>query len=49
MFYLNVFFAWTNISANNGDADDMKRYRAYYDVIVMGNILALSDSFDRML
>ena len=28
--------AWTNGWANNGDAGDLRRHRAHYDVIVMG-------------
>ena len=33
MFYLNC--AWTNTSANNRDAGDLRCHRAHYDVIVM--------------
>ena len=30
-------FAWTNSWANNRDAGDLRRHRAYYDVIVMND------------
>ena len=30
-----LWYAWTNVWANNRDAGDLKRYRAYYDVTVM--------------
>ena len=33
MFYL--ICAWTDSWAKNGDAGDLRRYRAHYDVIVM--------------
>ena len=32
-------FAWTNSWANKGDAVDLRRYRVYYDVIVMSEVL----------
>ena len=31
----SLIFAWTNNWANNGDAGDLRRHRAHYDVIVM--------------
>ena len=31
----SLIYTWTNTWANNGDADDLRRHRAYYDVIVM--------------
>ena len=31
----SLICAWTNSWANNGDAGDLRRYRAHYDVIVM--------------
>ena len=31
----SLICAWTNSSANNGDAGDLKRHRSHYDVIVM--------------
>ena len=30
--------AWTNSWADNGDAGDLRRHRAYYDVIVMEDV-----------
>ena len=32
----SLIWAWTNSWANNGDAGDLRRHRAHYDVIVMG-------------
>ena len=34
--------AWTNSWANNGDAGDLKRHRAYYDVIVMEDVFFMA-------
>ena len=31
----SLICAWTNSWANNGDAGDLRRYRAHYDVILM--------------
>ena len=31
----SLICAWTNCWANNGDAGDLRRHRAHYDVIVM--------------
>ena len=31
----SLILAWTNVWANNGDAGDLRRHRAHYDVIVM--------------
>ena len=31
----SLICAWTNSWENNGDAGDLRRYRAHYDVIVM--------------
>ena len=31
----SVIFNWTNSWENNGDADDLRRHHAHYDVIVM--------------
>ena len=31
----SLVYAWTNSWANNGDANDLKRHHAYYDVTVM--------------
>ena len=31
---------WTNGGVNNRDADDLRRHRAHYDVIVMSKVLA---------
>ena len=31
----SLIYAWTNGCANNGDASDLRRHRAHYDVIVM--------------
>ena len=33
MFYL--ISAWINVWVKNGEAGDLRRYRAYYDIIVM--------------
>ena len=35
----SLTWAWTNSWANNGDAGDLRRHRAHYDVIVMGMLL----------
>ena len=32
---ISLIWAWTDSWANNGDAGDLRRYRAHYDVIVM--------------
>ena len=31
----SLICAWTNVWANNGDAGDLRRYRAHYYVIIM--------------
>ena len=35
-FDVNLICAWSDSWAHNGDAGDLTRYRAHYDVIVMG-------------
>ena len=32
---LSLISTWTNSRANNGDADDLRRHRAHYEVTVM--------------
>ena len=34
----SLICAWTNNWVNNGDAGDLRRYRAHYDVVVMRNV-----------
>ena len=35
----SLIYAWINRLVNNGEAGDLRRYRAHYDVIAMGNYL----------
>ena len=35
LWYFSVICAWTNSRESNGDANDLRRHRAYYDGIVM--------------
>ena len=37
--------AWINGWVNNGEAGDLQRHRAHYDVIVMKIMILHSDSF----
>ena len=39
--------AWTDSWANNGDAGDLVRYRAHYDVIVMFSFIVLQSYYHR--
>ena len=42
----SLFCGWTDSWANNGDAGDLRRYRAHYDVIVMYPILSCKKTLD---
>ena len=35
----SLICAWTNSWANNGDAGDLRRHRAHYDVIVIKHVV----------
>ena len=37
-FMFSLIGAWINLRVNNREADDLRRYRAHYDVIVMPEI-----------
>ena len=40
-FDVSLICAWTNTWANNGDAGDLRRHRAHYDVIVVQFVLLI--------
>ena len=41
----SLICAWINVWVNNGEAGDLRRHRAHYDVIVMS--IFFSDNFDK--
>ena len=46
---LSLICNWTNVSANNQDAGDLRRHRAHYDITVMRISSVIKISFCRIL
>ena len=42
----SLICAWTSRLANNGDANDLRRHRAHYDVIIMSMVFSWTGLWD---